>query len=139
MQVIMVKTGELKQVPDGYARNYLFPHHLAKPATASGVEQAQATQAKQTAELQARAAEYAALSSQLNTTTLTLKAPANEHGKLFAAVHADQLVQAFKDANLSVTGDMITLPVIKTIGEHTINVKIPGQTSAKVVLNIIAA
>ncbi|EKD76459.1 MAG: hypothetical protein ACD_43C00107G0013, partial [uncultured bacterium] len=50
MQVIMLKTGELKQVADGYARNYLFPRKLAVAATSAAQKQAEAIRAKAAAE-----------------------------------------------------------------------------------------
>lgn len=138
MQVIMIKTGQLKEVPDGYARNYLFPHRLAKPATESGVQEAKATQEKVAAELKAKAASNANLVKQLATTALTISAPANEQGKLFAAIKVEQVQAALSALQLTVDADTITLPVIKKTGEHFAQIAIPGQASCKVAINITA-
>ena len=135
----MTKTGELKQVPDGYARNYLLPNKLATAATTDAVKQAKVTQANLAADQASRQAEYVALQKMLTTTTLQLTASANDKGKLFAAVHMDAIVKAFADKQLPVNKDMISAPAIKHTGDYTITVRIPGQPAATVALIVSAA
>jgi large subunit ribosomal protein L9 len=136
MQVIMTKTGELKEVPDGYARNYLFPKKLASAATESGVEQAQATQAQQAAAQQAKQVEYATLAKTLGSMQLIVGVPANEQGKLFAAVHAHEVVQAFAEQKLMITEPMMQLPVIKHTGDYTVIVRLPGHHAVSVAVTV---
>lgn len=139
MQVIITKTGELKQVPDGYARNYLFPNKLATAATTTAVAAAKLTQAKHTADQQARQTEYAALVKTLTTTSLQLSAAASDKGKLFAAVHLAEIVQAFQQKNLPVTAEMVAMPAIKQTGDYQLTVRIPTQPSVIVALTVTPA
>ena len=139
MQIVMTKTGELKQVPDGYARNYLFPNKLATAATGVAVEQAKTTQANRAADQAARQAEYATLAKTLSTTTLVISAAASDQGKLFAAVHLDAIMQALQAKGLTVEADLITLPMIKHTGDYQLTVRIPGQAAVSVALTVTAA
>lgn len=139
MQVIMTKTGELKQVPDGYARNYLFPHKLAIAATEDSVKQAEATQAERAAAQQAKQSEYAALAAKLGKTELKLLLPANAQGKLFAAVRTQEVMRAFQEQSLVVTEEMLTLPNIKHTGDYEVKVKVPAHGGVAVKLEVTAA
>lgn len=139
MQVIMSKTGELKQVPDGYARNYLLPNKLATAATDANVVAAKEIQAKHAADQQARQAEYAALSKNLSSTKLELTAPASEQGKLFAALKAIDVAKAFTGTGLTISEEMLKIPTIKHTGDYKIMVRIPGQSSVEVTLVVKAA
>ena len=83
------KKGEIKDVSDGYARNYLLPRKLASEATADAInaiklkEKAKAAQA---AKEKAQAEEYA---KKLDAVQVTVRAKAGNGGKLFGAVTSE--------------------------------------------------
>ncbi len=139
MQVIMVKTGEMKQVPDGYARNYLLPNKLATAATDANVEEAKVIQAKHLADQQARQAEYAQLGKTLMNLKLEIAAAANEQGKLFAALKASDVVKQLTEHKLAISEEMIKMPAIKHTGDYKVTVRIPEQASVEVTLVVKAA
>lgn len=138
MQVIIVSTGELKNVADGYARNYLLPNHLALPATEAALKQAEATRTRLAAERAATVAEYQALATRLQTTQLTITTRANETGKLFAALHPQDIVPLFQAQKLPVAEKYITIEAIKQTGDHVVTVQLPDCEPVKVKLTVKA-
>ncbi|MFA6475509.1 MAG: 50S ribosomal protein L9 [Patescibacteria group bacterium] len=139
MQVILNKTGQLKVVSDGYARNYLFPQKLAVPATEAEVVKVKKNQSVEEAVAIKQAELNAALVEKLSHTRLTLTLPANEQGKLFAAVQKSDVATACKTQRMDVTEDMINLQTIKQVGEHTVAVQLPGLPVVELKLTVQAA
>ncbi len=82
------RAGELKDVADGYARNYLIPRGLARPATEGALKEA--AQAKRVAERkQAKVqAEVKELAAAVSSTQLVFKAKVGEQHRLFGSVTA---------------------------------------------------
>ena len=85
------RAGELKDVADGYARNYLIPRGLARPATEGALKQA--TAAKQVAERkQAKAQlEIKELAATLSATQVVFKAKVGEQHRLFGSITAGDI------------------------------------------------
>ena len=80
------KKGQMIEVSDGYARNYMLPRKLAQEATADNVNTMRMND-KATAERQARErAEAVATSKQMRELTLIVKAKGGGNGRLFGAV-----------------------------------------------------
>lgn len=138
MQVIMLKTGVLKQVADGYARNYLFPNKLAVAATADAQKQAEATRAKNEAEQKVLTDAHSALAERLMGQNVTIIAKANATGKLFAALHEADIVAALAKVNIPVLPDNLSFAPIKQIGDHKVKVQFPGQEAVTIVVNVTA-
>ena len=90
------KKGELKEVSDGYARNYLLPRKIATEATTDNINtlklKEKARQAQMAAE-RTQAEEYA---KKLGEITVTVKAKAGAGGKLFGAITSQEISDALK-------------------------------------------
>jgi large subunit ribosomal protein L9 len=89
-------TGEVKNVADGFARNYLLPHKLAAPATDHNIRVAQAragVEVKQQAKLDADAA---VLADKLVGHTITLTAKAGPQGRLYGSVTPRDIAEALE-------------------------------------------
>lgn len=132
--------GDLKVVTDGYARNFLFPRRLAKPATASAEKEAETLRQKRAiviAEEEKRAQEAV---ERLKDVTLEMVERANENGTLFAQVGKHELMKKIKETvGIEVTDAMIVLPEpIKSVGEHTITLELTDTISAPLKLNVTA-
>jgi large subunit ribosomal protein L9 len=85
------KAGQVKNVADGYARNYLIPHGVAVLATPGAMKQADAlAKAEQLRQAQL-AADASALAEVLRRTTLTFTARAGEGGKLYGSITSQQI------------------------------------------------
>ncbi len=90
------KAGEIKKVPDGYARNFLIPKGLAVLATEGATKRAQ-VQRKVQDKVQRRAEEEAAsLAEILWQLTLTFKAKAGEKDKLYGSITSSDIVEALE-------------------------------------------
>ena len=132
------KKGQMIEVSDGYARNYMLPRKLAQEATADAVNTMRMND-KATAERQARErAEAVAISKQLRELTLIVKAKGGGAGRLFGAVTPTESADALKK-NAGITIDKRKLVLdenIKNVGTYTVKAKlgyeIVGQFTVKI-------
>lgn len=127
------KKGEIKDVSDGYARNFLLAKKLAEIATPGSI----AHVAKQEAQKKAEAAELAAkqqkIVAALSGVQVTLKAK-SKGGKLFGSITAKNVAAALLQAGHVVSEKAISAGHIKELGEHEVRIDF-GQglkTSIKV-------
>lgn len=129
------KKGELRNVSDGYARNFLFPKNLAMEANTAALNELknrEAAEAYHIAEEKKTAADAAA---KLDGKTLVLHAKAGASGKLFGAVTAKEVAEAVqKEFGLAIDRRKMSLNDIKSYGEYTAEVKLYAGIAAK--LNI---
>ena len=91
------KKGEIKEVSDGYARNYLLPRKLASEATAdalNAIKLKEKAKAAQAAKEKAVAQEYA---EKLEAVQVTIRAKAGSNGKLFGAVTSQEISDALRE------------------------------------------
>lgn len=135
------KKGELKEVSDGYARNYLLPRKLASEATADNInalklkEKAKATQmAREKAEAEANAAK-------LGEITVTIRAKAGGAGKLFGAVTSQEISAALKEQHgIEIEKNKIVqAEPIKTFGAYQIKAKLGYEVSGTINVLVIEA
>ena len=132
------KKGQMIEVSDGYARNYMLPRKLAQEATADAVNTMRMND-KATAERQARErAEAVAISKQLRELTLIVKAKGGGAGRLFGAVTTTESADALKkNAGINIDKRKLILDEnIKNVGTYTVKAKlgyeIVGQFSVKI-------
>ena len=132
------KKGQMIEVSDGYARNYMLPRKLAQEATADAVNTMRMND-KATAERQARErAEAVAISKQLRELPLIVKATGGGAGRLFGAVTTTEIADALKK-NAGITIDkrkLVLADNIKNVGTYTVKAKlgyeIVGQFTVKI-------
>ena len=132
------KKGQMLEVSDGYARNYMLPRKIAMEATADAVNTMRMND-KATAERQARErAEAVAISKQLRELTLVVKAKGGGAGRLFGAVTTTEIADALKkNANITIDKRKLILDEnIKNVGTYTVKAKlgyeIVGQFTVKI-------
>lgn len=133
------KKGEMKEVSDGYARNYLLPRKLAAEATADNINAMKLkdkAKAAQIAKEKALAEEYA---KKLEAVQVVIKAKAGGAGKLFGAVTSQEISRTLKEQfdmdiekNKIVQGDPI-----KTFGSYSVKVKLGYEVSGTVNLLVV--
>ena len=120
------KKGEMINVSDGYARNFLFPRKLAQEATADNVNTMRMNdKAKKEKEQRARE-EAAALSAKLREMTLKVSAKGGGAGRLFGSVTSQEIADALKTQE-GVDLDRRKIVIeesIKTVGLYTVKVKL---------------
>jgi len=136
----VARAGEIKNVADGYARNYLLPRKLAAAATTTMVQQAEA-RAKAIAREQEKVDEAArAVVAKLGDKPLVLKARAGEQGKLFGSVTASDIAAAInKRAKAEVEHRQVLLEApIKEVGTFEVAVALTRNVRAQVTVAVEA-
>ena len=128
------KKGELKDVADGYARNFLIPKGLASVATADNINSAKLQKKAHDAQVEKEKAESRAVVEKLASAQIVIKASAGESGKLFGAVTSQEIADAIKEQtgiviekNRIVSGDPI-----KSFGNYSLKVKMGYEISGTI-------
>jgi large subunit ribosomal protein L9 len=112
------KEGEIKEVADGFARNFLIPKNMAEPATDTAIKNAEMEKEKkaETAKLELEGAQKVA--EQLEGRELYIKVK-EEEGKLFGSVNEKTIAKTFKDEGISISPESVKLSEpIKELGEY---------------------
>ena len=119
------KKGQLVEVSDGYARNFLFPRKLAQEATTDNINTMRMNdKAKQEKEQRARE-EAAALSAKLRDMTLTVLAKGGGAGRLFGSVTSQEISDALAEQGMELDRRKIVIEEpIKTVGLYTVKCKL---------------
>ena len=119
------RKGEVKNVSDGYARNFLLPNKLGQIATPAVIASAEKLkkQTEQDKEIQKDILEKNIKG--LKDLKVQLKAKANEKGHLFSIIHPDEISKILKEQHhLDIPSKFIEIEKpIKELGEHTIKAK----------------
>lgn len=143
MQVILLKDvpkfgkkNEVKNVPDGYARNMLFPKKLAVLATPELIKKIESE--KKAIQVTKEVEKTLALKhlEALKEIVVTIQVKANEIGHLFSSIHENDILDAlFKEHHISLGKEMIQLEKpIKEIGLHKVPIELYGKKSVFSVL-----
>lgn len=132
------KKGELKNVSDGYARNFLLPKGLAIEATAQAMNdynnKSAAAAHHKSEEIKLAKEQAQSLEGQI----VKLSAKAGENGRLFGAVTTKEIAALLtKQFGFAVDKRKITAPDIKELGSYNIEVKTYQGVSAKVTVAVI--
>lgn len=132
--------GTVKEVKEGFARNYLFPRGVALEASPSNL-QAHQRQQKATEQRVARSQEeMRKVADALAQTVVELKAKGGEGGRLFGSVTADDIAEALAARGFAITKKQIELTEpIKTAGFYTVPVRIAQGVVARVDVNVTAS
>ncbi len=126
------KKYEVREVADGYARNFLLVRGLAQIATKGAVIE---LNEKENSRKNSKEVQIALLEKALNELkegSLTLTKPANGKGHLFSQVHPKEIAELLnKNMGISISEDnvVVTEP-IKTLGSHTIEIAVHDHRTA---------
>jgi large subunit ribosomal protein L9 len=134
------KRGDICQVADGYARNYLFPKGLAIVATDGAV--AQAASMRRARDLKDAADRSAAeeIARRLVARTITVKAKAGTEGRLFGSVTASDIVDAVQaQAGVALDRKKLHVEPIKTTGTHSVAVRLHSDVEFPVTIEVVPA
>lgn len=119
------KKGELVNVSDGYARNFLFPKNLAKEANASAMAELNSKAAAATYHYEQDKAAAKALAEKIEGTKIEIKAKAGANGKLFGSITSKEIATELnKLLGTSIDKKKLTVADIKNYGEYTATVKL---------------
>lgn len=116
VELLLLKTvetlgivGDVVKVKPGYARNYLLPHRLAAPPTATKIEALKEARAEAQSELAALRSAREQLVEQLTDVTVTIQRSCNDQGGLYGSVTQRDIADALHEAGHGVTVEYIRL------------------------------
>ena len=132
------RAGTVVCVKEGFARNFLFPHNLASPATASSLQklkQGQLAQAAQSAKIKS---ESELIKQRLDVLTVTIPALTQGEEKLYGSIHAHEIAEALAAEGFAISKNIIDLAEpIKSLGIYKIPVKLHPDVIATVKLWVV--
>lgn len=134
------KRFDIKEVSDGYARNFLFPKDLAKPATPNALKELaehKAVVEKEDKELIKRLEKIASL---INERTLEFPVKTGDNGEVFGSVTKDMILKGLRDAGLIRT-ERVEIKIerpLKELGEHIVEVSLKKGISAKLKVKLLS-
>lgn len=133
------RAGDVKEVADGYGRNFLFPRQLATPATPESLKAWERGKEKRAKILAGKIAEAKELAGKINGVSLSFSRPAGAEGKLFGSVGKSDVLKSLKSCGFTVDKDAVALEQpIKQVGDHEIEVRLMPEATAKIKVTVVA-
>jgi len=134
------RRGEVVKVASGYARNYLFPRKLALAVTDENKRQIERERVKAEAREADEIKEARTLASTLEGLEVSIGRRVGEQNTLYGSVTSADIADALAARDVVVDRRKIQLgDPLKTLGEHTVPVKIHREVTAQLKVNIVAA
>lgn len=120
------KKGELINTSDGYARNFLFPRNLAKPADASSIKEIESKKESEAFHFAEEKKKALETKEYLSDKQVVLKTTGGSDGRLYGAVTNKDISELIeKNFSLKIDKKNITVSdTIKTVGEYTVKIKL---------------
>jgi large subunit ribosomal protein L9 len=131
MQIILLdkvgklgNLGDVVNVKQGYARNFLIPQKLARRATEAAIKEFEARRADLEKAASTKLAAAQALGEQMSGKTVRIAQKAGVDGRLFGSVTNNDVAEALTKAGMAVQKSQVRMPTgpLKTVGEHTVSV-----------------
>jgi len=133
------KTDDIKEVQDGYARNFLFKQNLALEATPANLNSIKNKKGAEAARAARELAEAKDIGAKLAGQTIQLAMKTGEAGRLYGAVTAMDVAAALDKAGFKVDKRGITLhQAIKSLGRYEAEIKLHHEVTVKVGLEVVA-
>jgi len=133
--------GQILDVSDGYARNFLVPRGLAIEANVKNIKSLE--HAKRIIQEKAKKImnEASDLSNKIGDLKLVIKAKSGEEGKLFGAVTAMDIADSLKNAGIGIEIDKKKILLdepIKRLGTYSVGLKVHSEVTAQVNVEVVA-
>lgn len=127
------KEGEIKEVSDGFARNYLIPEGMAKRATEEKVEQVKKKKEKQEQKKQEELEKLQEKVSELDGQEVEVEVKVGEEGQLYESVSAGKIQNALKEEDFEIKRKQIELEEpIEELGEFTVELSFKHNLEAQI-------
>ena len=131
------KKGDIKEVAEGYAQNFLFPKGLATPGNETTIKAALLKKEAELIRQKETEAQLRSLAGRIAEKKIILKSK-EKGGKLFGAITKKQLIDELKKQNLEVSEKCIIMKeVIKKVGLYEVEIKLSALVTAKMKLEIV--
>ncbi|MEH7109169.1 50S ribosomal protein L9 [Bacillus sp. JJ1764] len=132
------KKGEIKNVADGYAHNFLLKQGLAVEATTANMSSLDAQKKKQEKEAAEELEEAKKLKLTLDQTTVELTAKAGEGGRLFGSITTKQIAEELqKKHGIKIDKRKMEIEAIRTLGHTKVPVKLHHDVTATLTVHVM--
>lgn len=134
------KKGELVNVSDGYAKNYLIPRKLAVTADATAMNELKNRESSKAHKLAVEKANAEAAAEKINGKTVNLTARAGTNGRLFGSVTTKDIAEKLKsDFGVEIDKKCLTVEDIRSCGTYECTVKVYTGIVAKIKVMVTEA
>jgi large subunit ribosomal protein L9 len=131
------KIGDIINVKDGFARNFLIPQNIAIPATQSNIKRVEEQKKQQTIRFNKEKQIALKLSEKMNMVHCTVFVQVGEEDKLFGAVTAQDVANLLKEKGFEIDKRKIQLDEpIKSLGIHDIKIKLHPEVEVLVKVDV---
>jgi large subunit ribosomal protein L9 len=134
------KAGQIKDVADGYGKNYLLPHKLAMPARAGDIKNVEA-QIKARARVAANTeAEMKALAGELENKEIIIKAKVGQQDRLYGSITSADIAAGL-ESSLKAIVDKRKIELaepIRTVGSYEVPIKLGKDITTKIKVTVVA-
>jgi len=130
--------GDVVEVADGYARNYLLPQGLAKPATEGNLRSIAKEKARRAKERTLETEKLKVVAEAVEGAEAVVAAKANEQGVLFGSVGPEQIAQNLREQGFEVADEFVDLPEhIKKVGTAEVKLTFGEDLTATVSVVVV--
>ena len=130
--------GDIVEVNNGYARNYLLPQGLAKVATEGSIKSIAEEKARRSEQRIQESNRLAEAAKAVEGAEAVVASKANEQGHLYGSVTAEQIAANLREQGFQVANEVVHLPEhIKEVGTHTITLKFSDKLTTTVNLVVV--
>jgi large subunit ribosomal protein L9 len=132
------RRGEVRDVSDGYARNFLIPKKLALSATAGNLKNLDHIKRQQDAKADRVKADAESLRTKIEALVYEERRQASEEGKLFGSVTSQDIADFLGTRGVPMDRRRITLyEPIKALGEHSVSMRLHPEVVAQLRVNVV--
>ncbi len=132
------KRGDIVNVSDGFARNYLIPKKLAIPATESNLKAFQNEEKLRRMKAEREKTKAEKLANKIKNISITIAVKTGEDDKLFGAVSSVDILSALKEKGIELQKGMIRMEdSIRTLGTHYVPIKLHPEVEAKLKVEVV--
>lgn len=133
------RAGDIKQVKDGYARNYLLPRGIAELATEGAIKSWKSAEERRKKKREQENKALSAVAEKISAITLSFSRKVNEDGQMFGSVAKSDILKSLKAADIEIDREAIDLPAsIKAVGNFEVPVYLNSDVSAKIKVTVTA-
>jgi len=132
------KKGQAIEASDGHARNFLIPRKLAVEATKANMAQLEAKQRKADKQLQNDIEAAQALAGKLREANIKIPVKVGD-GKIYGSVSNKEIAEALQtQMGLAIDRKKIVMDSVKTLGEHTVTIKLHPKVHMAFTFELVA-
>jgi large subunit ribosomal protein L9 len=131
--------GDVVDVADGYARNYLIPRKLAAPATKGGMKHSDRLRQTHQDRVRKELEEAKALAEKLEAAPIRIQVRAGEDGRLFGSITSQQVAKEVEQASgVPVDRKQFHVEPIRSVGSHEVVIPLHPEVNARVTVEVVA-